>query len=852
MTLEIRIKHLNKKIFQVGIDRSNKYHNTNGPCKNWYAKNIIIQALPLYLFLMTFLLQFLFINYGLAANFSDKNRCNIALTQVSSANLSEYYQLKKEIDAEFPDLESLDNKNLAGTYYSLIPQLNQYPFISTHTELIAKLGQIFEIPFGQSIGLGTGVRSILKDVFSQLAADGYHAVLPEDVYPVYEILAQESQLPYRKFQSIPDLRIAPQELAREKTSQTQITIVGKEVLVLTSPLSPLGRALTPAEVLLLKSWLNSHFNRRLLLDTVYTFDNHFDEPTLDLLKSPQVMAIHSFAKSFLIPGHLGFAVGSPQTFGRILHKLDRINYDLASKAIAIISRKANLPEILKTEFKNRWNTLAPLITRHLPQWMPPENGYFSLVPISAGDLLKTLGIWSFPLSTFGSANTTMTVISALPNKVENLYYVTVLSNFARGFDKYEMTYSKRNIPESSFPDKFFLLQESELEIGLNKARELLKKTKNGDRILIISTSENVANLLPNERNGKARYLMNNKIAIENLYYIDDLGEKKSVRMEDVYADSLLLNRDRFVAIEKIRPRSISILPIAQACQLCCKFCFSDASISAEKRGKGLTDDLIVRALEKAKDSGAERAVITGGGEPTLIGFPKLNRLVQLSNNYFPGKVTLISNGLKLAKLGSPEILKHLIELDQSGLSVLSISRHHNDRIKNQLIMGEDNKTENIFQTYLENRKIFKNLRLRLICVLQKTGIALDQDIDNYIDWARRYEISEINFKELYVSTDRESKYSDGPSNIYSERNRVHLRVVLNYAQKNGWKKIMELPWGAPIFEKIINGMRMQMAAYTEPSLFWERDHGIARSWNLMADGTLTVSLEDGETVLHLD
>ena len=40
---------------------------------------------------------------------------------------------------------------------------------------------------------------------------------------------------------------------------------------------------------------------------------------------------------------------------------------------------------------------------------------------------------------------------------------------------------------------------------------------------------------------------------------------------------------------------------------------------------------------------------------------------------------------------------------------------------------------------------------------------------------------------------------------------------------------------------------MKIAAYTEPSLFWERSQGIARSWNVLADNRCFVSLEDRES-----
>lgn len=37
---------------------------------------------------------------------------------------------------------------------------------------------------------------------------------------------------------------------------------------------------------------------------------------------------------------------------------------------------------------------------------------------------------------------------------------------------------------------------------------------------------------------------------------------------------------------------------------------------------------------------------------------------------------------------------------------------------------------------------------------------------------------------------------------------------------------------------------MEIACYTEPSLYWERVNGVSRSWNLMSDSRLFVSLED--------
>jgi hypothetical protein len=58
---------------------------------------------------------------------------------------------------------------------------------------------------------------------------------------------------------------------------------------------------------------------------------------------------------------------------------------------------------------------------------------------------------------------------------ETVYHITVLSNFARGYDKYRRVYAKTGIPESTYPDRFFVLQADELGIGVRKATELLTK-----------------------------------------------------------------------------------------------------------------------------------------------------------------------------------------------------------------------------------------------------------------------------------------------------------------------------------------------------------------------------------------
>ncbi len=125
-------------------------------------------------------------------------------------------------------------------------------------------------------------------------------------------------------------------------------------------------------------------------------------------------------------------------------------------------------------------------------------------------------------------------------------------------------------------------------------------------------------------------------------------------------------------------------------------------------------------------------------------------------------------------------------------------------------------------------------------------------IADYLTWAASLNVNEVCFKELYVSTSTESVFHAFPANIWSRRHRVPLSLVMNFAERHGFTESSRLPWGAPVFTGIWNGRSMRMAAYTEPSLFWERANGIARSWNIMANGNCFVSLEDRGSELSLE
>lgn len=421
---------------------------------------------------------------------------------------------------------------------------------------------------------------------------------------------------------------------------------------------------------------------------------------------------------------------------------------------------------------------------------------------------------------------------------ETVYHVTLLSNFARGFDKYTRRYNKAGIPESSFPQRFYLLKPQELQIGVTKASLLLDKLAlPGDQLVALEAEIPTAQLKANLETGLGRYIESDSLIIKSVHLIDARTLTLSpLSLEEAAARSLLLLNPVLAPFDALRPRSVSLLPLARACQARCRFCFSAASVSVDQVQDRMDLSQVELILREARDRGAQRAVITGGGEPGLTPPHRLKRMVELCAENF-SKVVLISNGYFLARLDSPSRASRMEELAHAGLTTLALSRHHASSKVNAEIMGLDTCTEEVLDTP-------SSLMRRLICVLQKGGVEDSSSLASYLDFAASHGIEEVCFKELYVSTTLESAYHEADANVWSYDNQIPLSMVTSFAQEHGFTKSASLPWGAPIFEGTWRGKRLRVAAYTEPSLFWERSHGVARSWNIMSDGRCLVSLED--------
>jgi Radical SAM superfamily/4Fe-4S single cluster domain len=443
----------------------------------------------------------------------------------------------------------------------------------------------------------------------------------------------------------------------------------------------------------------------------------------------------------------------------------------------------------------------------------------------------------------------------MPNtSTERLWHVTVLSNFIKGYDKYSRRYSKAGIPKSKYPDKFFLLRPEELGIGISKATLLLTKlNRPGDRLIALATSVPVGLLKDNLLTGIGRYIESQSILLDGVAQVE--GEADAHRLgetsiEEVSAQSLRLNHANLHGYERLTPRSFSLLPIAKGCQAACPFCFSDASASADQEQAVMSISQVRDFARAARARGASRFVITGGGEPGLLRPAILSQIIATGNHEL-GKVILITNGHHLAKQQPGMLSETLKSYAHSGLSVLAVSRHHHDDEVSAKMMNLRTNVAEIAAAWRAGAAKWPTLKMRYTCVLQRGGIDTVKALAEYVDYAATQGIEEICFKELYVSTSVESVYHRHAANAWSLANQVPLSLVLEFAARSGFTETARLPWGAPVFSGSWRGHRMQFAAYTEPSLLWERANGIARSWNMMADGRCLVSLEDRNSEIRL-
>jgi cyclic pyranopterin phosphate synthase len=269
----------------------------------------------------------------------------------------------------------------------------------------------------------------------------------------------------------------------------------------------------------------------------------------------------------------------------------------------------------------------------------------------------------------------------------------------------------------------------------------------------------------------------------------------------------------------------SVLPVRFACNLSCPFCFSKSSISSLARDRVRWSDLDVEAYyEFARDRGATRLVITGGGEPLLRADDVVD-LIARGRRYF-AEIACFTNGTFLTAALARR-------LGEAGLSYLCYSRHHEDDEACRRIMGPTCPSLDAFFAAAGD------LKVRATCVMAHGQVDSAGAAGRYIAALACYGVTEFTFKHTYVAYEQ-SVFADAAENQWARDHQVQIDPFAGRGHV-----VARLPWG-PVIRKL---GRHQVCFYFEPHPTWEKEHKLCRSINLLSDGSMYASLEDHRSLL---
>lgn len=270
----------------------------------------------------------------------------------------------------------------------------------------------------------------------------------------------------------------------------------------------------------------------------------------------------------------------------------------------------------------------------------------------------------------------------------------------------------------------------------------------------------------------------------------------------------------------------SVLPVRFACDLRCRFCFSKSSISALRR-----DTVDWRRVDLdgyyafARERGATRLVITGGGEPLLRPDDVLY-LVERGRRHF-AEIACFTNGTRL----TPALAGRLAD---AGLSYLCWSRHHPDDARNRALMGEGAPALEAFLAAAAG------LRIRATCVMAAGFVDGREAAWAYLRALAQHGVREFTFKHTYTAYES-SVFAGSNEDEWARRHRVAEDPFDGEGEVVG-----ALPWGP----RIRRLGELQVCWYHEPTPDWEKEHRLCRSSNLLSDGRIYASLEDASSLLY--
>lgn len=323
-------------------------------------------------------------------------------------NFAQFQQVREKLLRERSDVVDCAATNLYAALARFIPPATTLPMHTVHRcHLATEWATRFDLPpeLSSRALISCGVRDSLALLFQHYTREGAQLCLPADTYPVYGELARATGLIPREFVTLP-----------EPAWPNLQPLPEAELLVVTNPLKPLGRWLSPGDVAALTAWLGMNPRRRLLLDAVYTFATRFHPTTLQLFATQQTILLHSLTKGWLHPRLFGVAL-VPARDAAALAPVFRAQpppQPNLARARELIAGHAGLPATISRELDSAQRRFLARIPRHLtPLTAADAPGYFTPVAGHWKDILVGSNVLGLPATVFGSECEDITIFSSL-------------------------------------------------------------------------------------------------------------------------------------------------------------------------------------------------------------------------------------------------------------------------------------------------------------------------------------------------------------------------------------------------------------------------------------------------------
>lgn len=245
-------------------------------------------------------------------------------------------------------------------------------------------------------------------------------------------------------------------------------------------------------------------------------------------------------------------------------------------------------------------------------------------------------------------------------------------------------------------------------------------------------------------------------------------------------------------------QTFSVVAGSAACNARCPFCVSKMTA---QNGIGLKEPEVnwrnfKKACRLAQLSNVTTVMITGKGEPTLFPTQVTQYLQHLEEFNFP-LIEIQTNGIRLADNPTKEYLKLWYDL---GLSTIAISTVHHDREKNREIFLPHRK-EYINLEALINSIHEVGMSVRLVCTLAKDYIDSVEELNKYVDFAKKLGVEQIKATPVTTS---DWVLANDSSEIHKWISKHALPIkqqkrFRKFLEKEG-TKLMSLMHGAAVYD----------------------------------------------------